>query len=361
MTESPSHTRSHPPELQVALLSALLYCRGREITDALVHLLLSTVHRIGARAERRVTTQLVNAFKRVQGKEGLLFRVADASLARPDDPVRTVVFPVVGEVNRLRHPAAGREVRLDVSRLDQRHMHAKGRHLVRKGFAQALQSELARAVESLERDADYAADGADQHDAPAALRPHGGQHLLHHPHAAPEVGLQLGLCLPVVHCSTAPARFHPAAATSASIRPPAASTLATPVRTESSSSTSMTKPAHPPEVVPRLLAPVTAQPAACNSSAQALPMPADAPVTSAHLAPSLMGAPISQPTPTARRTSQPSNRMPGTGRASRTTRLAASQPPGLNRCFFADDTANPYQTSGGALWPGVLLKTRKDL
>ena len=82
ITESPSHTRSHPPELQVALLSALLCCRGREITDALVHVLLSTVRRIGARAERRVTTQLVSAFKRVQGKEGLLFRVADASLAQ---------------------------------------------------------------------------------------------------------------------------------------------------------------------------------------------------------------------------------------------------------------------------------------
>jgi hypothetical protein len=46
-----------------------------------------------------VTSQLVNAFKRVQGKEGLLFRVADASLARPDDLARTVVFPVVGEEN----------------------------------------------------------------------------------------------------------------------------------------------------------------------------------------------------------------------------------------------------------------------
>lgn len=57
------------------------------------------MHRIGARAERRVTTELVNAFKRVQGKEGLLFRVADAALARPDDSVRRVVFPVVGEDN----------------------------------------------------------------------------------------------------------------------------------------------------------------------------------------------------------------------------------------------------------------------
>jgi TnpA family transposase len=99
MTESPSHLRDHPADLQVALLAALLFCRRREITDALVNLLISTVHRIGARAERRVTTELVNAFRRVQGKEGLLFRVADAALARPDDSVRRVVFPVVGEDN----------------------------------------------------------------------------------------------------------------------------------------------------------------------------------------------------------------------------------------------------------------------
>jgi len=46
-----------------------------------VNLRLSTVHRIGARAARKVTTDLVNAFRRVQAKEGLLARVADASLA----------------------------------------------------------------------------------------------------------------------------------------------------------------------------------------------------------------------------------------------------------------------------------------
>jgi hypothetical protein len=46
----------------------------------------------------------------------------------------------------------------------------------------------------------------------------------------------------------------------------------------------MTRPVHPPDAVPRLLAPVTAHPAACSCPAQALPMPADAPVTSADLA-----------------------------------------------------------------------------
>jgi hypothetical protein len=35
-----------------------------------------------------VTTQLVAEFKRVHGKENLLFRVAEASVARPDDTVR---------------------------------------------------------------------------------------------------------------------------------------------------------------------------------------------------------------------------------------------------------------------------------
>jgi TnpA family transposase len=99
LTESPSHMRDHPDDLQVALLAALLFCRRREITDALVNLLISTVHRIGARAERRVTTELVSAFRRVQDKEGLLFRVADAALSRPDDGVRQVVFPVAGEDN----------------------------------------------------------------------------------------------------------------------------------------------------------------------------------------------------------------------------------------------------------------------
>jgi hypothetical protein len=52
--ESPSHLRGHSPEVTVTLLAALLYCREREITDTLVELLISTVHRINARAEVRM-------------------------------------------------------------------------------------------------------------------------------------------------------------------------------------------------------------------------------------------------------------------------------------------------------------------
>ncbi|MFE6977237.1 Tn3 family transposase [Streptomyces sp. NPDC057682] len=93
--ESPSHLRTHPVSLRVTLLAALLHEWEREITDTLVELLISTVHRIGARAEKKVTEQLINAFKKVSGKENILFKLAEASLGTPEGTVRQVVFPAV--------------------------------------------------------------------------------------------------------------------------------------------------------------------------------------------------------------------------------------------------------------------------
>lgn len=93
--ESPSHLRRHRPQLRLALLAALVQQREHEITDTLVDLFISTVHRIGASADRRVTQELVKAFKRVTGKENILFAIAEASLASPNAPVRQVVFPAV--------------------------------------------------------------------------------------------------------------------------------------------------------------------------------------------------------------------------------------------------------------------------
>ncbi len=92
--EAPSHLRSHPPEVRLTLLAALLYCREREITDTLVELLISTVHRINARAEVKVTRELIKEFQRVTGKENLLFRLAEATVDAGDRLVREVVFPV---------------------------------------------------------------------------------------------------------------------------------------------------------------------------------------------------------------------------------------------------------------------------
>ena len=74
----------HPSATKLALLCALLYLREREVTDALAQLLISTVHRINARSEEKVITELVKDFKRVTGKETLLRKIAEASLGTPD-------------------------------------------------------------------------------------------------------------------------------------------------------------------------------------------------------------------------------------------------------------------------------------
>ncbi|MEQ4725513.1 hypothetical protein [Nonomuraea sp. B19D2] len=63
--QAPSHLRSHPHEIKVTLPAAYLFCRGREITGALVDLLIATVHRINARAETKVVGDFVAGLKRV--------------------------------------------------------------------------------------------------------------------------------------------------------------------------------------------------------------------------------------------------------------------------------------------------------
>jgi hypothetical protein len=47
---------------------------SREITDSLVDLL---IHKISRRAEKRVDKELLDDLKRVAGKTGVLFRIAE--------------------------------------------------------------------------------------------------------------------------------------------------------------------------------------------------------------------------------------------------------------------------------------------
>lgn len=95
--EAPHELRRHPEAARPTWLAAFVHLRGRQLTDDLVDLLTETIHRIGARAERRVDRVLLDDLKRVSGKQGLLFDLAGAALDHPDGIVREVVFPVVGE------------------------------------------------------------------------------------------------------------------------------------------------------------------------------------------------------------------------------------------------------------------------
>jgi len=95
--EESHELRRHPAPLRITLLSAFCHLQAQEITDNLVDLLIETVHRIGAKAERRVERELIEDLKRVSGKHNLLFQLAEAALDHPEGIVKEVVYPVVGE------------------------------------------------------------------------------------------------------------------------------------------------------------------------------------------------------------------------------------------------------------------------
>ena len=49
------------------------------------------------RSEKRVEGELIADLKKVRGKQGILFRMAEAAVDHPDDTVRKALYPVVGE------------------------------------------------------------------------------------------------------------------------------------------------------------------------------------------------------------------------------------------------------------------------
>ncbi len=93
----PSDLRAAPRPVRLTLLASLCALRSSEITDALVELLIGLIHRINARADRRVERELTEDLRRVRGKEAILVCLAEAAGTHPDDTVRAALFPVVGE------------------------------------------------------------------------------------------------------------------------------------------------------------------------------------------------------------------------------------------------------------------------
>jgi len=96
-TEPPRELRGHPEHIRYTLMAAWGYQRSQEVTDNLVDLLTQIVHKLSSNAERRVTAELTEDFKRVTGKNNILFRIANATLEQPGGIVKDVIYPVASE------------------------------------------------------------------------------------------------------------------------------------------------------------------------------------------------------------------------------------------------------------------------
>ena len=94
-TETPYLLRQHPSAIRYTLMAAFCIQRSQEITDNLIEILTTIIKRIDNRAEKRINQELIEEFKKVSGKTGLLYRIAEVSIAEPSGIIEQVIFPVV--------------------------------------------------------------------------------------------------------------------------------------------------------------------------------------------------------------------------------------------------------------------------
>lgn len=100
--ESPSHlrlrSRSQSGQAQtLVMLAAFCWVRQREITDDLVDLMTRVLNDIRVRAKFNEEKRLLNDYIRVNGKQQLLFRLAQVMLENPDGIISEVLYPIIGE------------------------------------------------------------------------------------------------------------------------------------------------------------------------------------------------------------------------------------------------------------------------
>lgn len=89
--------KRHPVKIRYSLLTIFYYIRQSEIIDSLVDLFIQIVHRFSIRAEKKVVKALLKDFQKVYGKNTLLMKIAQASLERPNDAVKDVVYPIANQ------------------------------------------------------------------------------------------------------------------------------------------------------------------------------------------------------------------------------------------------------------------------
>src|SRR3546814_4816350 len=81
----------------VQTLALPILAREAQLTDAMVDLLIETVHKIGSRSKRKVVGDIAKDIERVYGKERLLVEIASASIDDPSGRICDVIFPIAGK------------------------------------------------------------------------------------------------------------------------------------------------------------------------------------------------------------------------------------------------------------------------
>ena len=95
--EKAGELRNHPAHIRYALLGCFLHTRRAEIIDNLGQMFIEILQKLERSSEKEVDKEVVQEFKKVDGKPQILYRVACAVTKNPSGSVSEVVFTTVKE------------------------------------------------------------------------------------------------------------------------------------------------------------------------------------------------------------------------------------------------------------------------
>lgn len=92
-SERPYELRRHSPEVRYTLLAAFCRVRQQDITDQLVDLFIQIVHKINARAEKRIDQKLIAEIHHDRSEQ-LIVRLLQAARDYPKGVIEDVIYPI---------------------------------------------------------------------------------------------------------------------------------------------------------------------------------------------------------------------------------------------------------------------------
>ncbi len=95
VSEDKRELRRHQPAVRYTLLAAFFWSRIKEITDSLIEILITLIHKIDGRAERKVKKELILEVKKVHGKNDILISVLEAVMENPEGLIKDIIFSLV--------------------------------------------------------------------------------------------------------------------------------------------------------------------------------------------------------------------------------------------------------------------------
>ncbi|MED2652888.1 Tn3 family transposase [Bacillus thuringiensis] len=94
-SEDKTELQRHKSPIRYTLLATFFWLKIKELNDNLIELLITLIHKIDGRAEKKVKMEMILEVKKMFGKNKMLIDLLETALQNPEGTIKDTLFPVV--------------------------------------------------------------------------------------------------------------------------------------------------------------------------------------------------------------------------------------------------------------------------